>query len=272
MNCIKCNVYKTFDRYYKKHNKEGYRPKCKDCCNLEIKERKERKNKGLPSLSELRNNKPLPNEKICSKCEKKQKIDNFHKIGAIKNGNGRKSVCKHCCKIQLDKWKINNKEKTKEYRQRPEINKKRNENTRKWRENNEKEMYISRMRSETYTIVNSIKNKKFKYSRCEKLFNCSIKFLKEWIEFQFDVYMNWENYGSYWSIDHVKPCCLFNFPEESFICSHWTNIRPVERLKNSIKNFNFDSKIQLMHNIIVKVFIKGKKTKNETMDNPQPSP
>ena len=272
MDCIKCQNFKTFDRFYKKHSGKGYRPKCKDCCNHEIKERKERKEKGLPSLSELRNNKPLPNKKQCNECLKILNIEEFHKIGAIKNGKGRKAKCKNCCKKQLENWRNNNKNHETQYRKQPEIKKRMNENTKKFRKDNQKEKYISRLRSETCIIIKSIRDGKLKESRCKKIFGCSCKFITQWIESQFTPWMSWKNYGTYWNIDHIKPCSLFNYPEEFSLCSHWTNIIPIEIKKNSEKYNKYSKYIQLMQEIRVKVFmINCKKVKNVTMDNPQPS-
>ena len=62
-----------------------------------------------------------------------------------------------------------------------------------------------------------------------KLFGCSIEFLKGHIENKFTIKMNWDNYGSYWEVDHVIPCSLFNFNdgEEQKKCFHYSNLQPL---------------------------------------------
>lgn len=45
------------------------------------------------------------------------------------------------------------------------------------------------------------------------LIGCSIPFLKEHLENQFQEGMTWDNYGD-WHIDHRKPCCSFDLSIE----------------------------------------------------------
>jgi len=66
---------------------------------------------------------------------------------------------------------------------------------------------------------------------------CNIQYLKEWFEFNFTDEMSWDNYGSYWSIDHVIPVCKFDLTNESekLKCWNWTNMMPVSIKYNSSK-------------------------------------
>ena len=68
--------------------------------------------------------------------------------------------------------------------------------------------------------------------------------------------MNWDNYGSYWELDHVKPCSLFNFTikNERLECLHWMNTRPLEKRKNLHKRNKYNTTIQHLHNIVIKSF------------------
>ena len=49
--------------------------------------------------------------------------------------------------------------------------------------------------------------------------------------------MNWDNYGSYWSIDHIIPVCKFDLTNENekMRCWNWTNMMPVSIIFNSSK-------------------------------------
>ena len=55
--------------------------------------------------------------------------------------------------------------------------------------------------------------------------------------------MNWENYGSYWHIDHIKPKSLFIFEsledEEFKQCWSLNNLRPLEAKENIRKGNRF---------------------------------
>ncbi len=64
-------------------------------------------------------------------------------------------------------------------------------------------------------------------------------FIKMWLEYQFDENMSWDNFATYWNIDHVIPVSFFKITEKSeqMICFHWTNLRPLSKLEN-IKKFN----------------------------------
>ena len=66
---------------------------------------------------------------------------------------------------------------------------------------------------------------------------CNIQYLREWFEYNFTEEMNWDNYGSYWSIDHIIPVCKFDLTNENekMRCWNWTNMMPVSIIFNSSK-------------------------------------
>ena len=63
--------------------------------------------------------------------------------------------------------------------------------------------------------------------------------LKKHLESQFKDGMTWENYGSYWWIDHIIPISVFNFekPEDDDFKRCWalSNLQPLEKIANIIK-------------------------------------
>lgn len=73
-------------------------------------------------------------------------------------------------------------------------------------------------------------------SYCFTLFGFSLQQLKEHLESQFTPEMNWNNYGSYWEIDHIIPQNTFNItsPEDKDfqVCWSLANLRPLERSLN----------------------------------------
>lgn len=51
---------------------------------------------------------------------------------------------------------------------------------------------------------------------------------------QFTPEMTWDNYGSFWSVDHRTPKKSFNLAreEDRKVCFHWTNLRPLPVTEN----------------------------------------
>lgn len=66
------------------------------------------------------------------------------------------------------------------------------------------------------------------------LVGCSNKSFRYWLEYNFTEEMTWENYGSYWHIDHIILCSIFNLLDydERKTCFNWQNTRPLNALKN----------------------------------------
>ena len=69
---------------------------------------------------------------------------------------------------------------------------------------------------------------------------CNIQYVREWIEYNFTEEMNWDNYETFWSIDHVIPICKFDLTleDEKYKCWNWSNLTPVPLLKNNQQSNN----------------------------------
>ncbi len=78
----------------------------------------------------------------------------------------------------------------------------------------------------------------------EKLVGYSKEQLMEHLEKRFTPEMNWQNYGSYWHIDHIKPKSWFkyNFFEDQEFKKCWAleNLQPLEATKNLSKNNRYE--------------------------------
>ena len=92
---------------------------------------------------------------------------------------------------------------------------------------------------------------------------CNIQYLREWFEYNFTSEMNWDNYGSYWSIDHIIPVCKFELTDEDekLKCCNWTNLMPVTVKYNSSKKKIDMEQIQYIVNKIEKFKEEGSTTK-----------
>ena len=92
---------------------------------------------------------------------------------------------------------------------------------------------------------------------------CNIQYLREWFEYNFTSEMNWDNYGSYWSIDHIIPVCNFELTneDEKLKCCNWTNLMPVTIKYNSSKKSIDMEQIHYIVNKIEKFKEEGSTTK-----------
>lgn len=71
-----------------------------------------------------------------------------------------------------------------------------------------------------------------------RFIGCSIEFFLKHLESQFKGGMTWENYGTFWHVDHIIPCASFDHSDENQIaqCWHWTNLRPLKAKENLFKS------------------------------------
>lgn len=74
------------------------------------------------------------------------------------------------------------------------------------------------------------------------LVGCEWDSFRAHLESLFKPEMSWENYGTYWEIDHIQPCCSFDLllEEEQKKCFHWSNCRPLEVKENVRKGATED--------------------------------
>jgi hypothetical protein len=122
------------------------------------------------------------------------------------------------------KWKNQNPEYHKEYlkNNREYINQRVALNSKKRREEN---THIKLQESIRSTIQRKIKNKT---KKSIEYLGCSYEEYKIYLEKQFDENMTWDNYGSYWEIDHLIPLSK----NGSF---HYINTRPLSVTENRKK-------------------------------------
>lgn len=75
---------------------------------------------------------------------------------------------------------------------------------------------------------------KKKHHYTMKLIGCSPDQLITYLENKLQKGMTWENYGTYWHIDHIKPLAKFDLSKDEEIekCFHFSNLQPLTAKEN----------------------------------------
>ncbi len=219
--CNKCGVVKPLCEFAKnKSMKDGHLNRCKDCYKIYYQANKEQINKRVRAYKRANKEKIAEQGKAYNQANK-EKIDKRRK--AYREANREKL-----------------REKAKVYR---ENNKqaitKRNVTYVKRRR---REDPIYRLRTNVSSIVGqAIRNQgKAKGGATFSALPYTPSDLVEHIERQFDETMTWDNYGSYWEIDHIYPQSLLpydsldhpNFQK----CWDLDNLQPLEKIANRRKS------------------------------------
>lgn len=193
--------------------------------------------------------------KICNKCQLEKSLDCFYKDKATKDG--LYSMCKEC-KNELRKQHYkNNREKSinysKQYRQtnkdkiaeydkqhyqkvKTQIRQRKNQYQLNRRKNNP----AIKLRHNISNIICLALNGRKNGKSMLKYIPYTIQDLKNHLESQFDSNMSWDNYGSYWQIDHIYPQSKLPYTsmeDENFKkCWSLNNLRPLEGVANRKKS------------------------------------
>jgi len=164
--------------------------------------------------------------KTCSKCGVEKHLNDFHKDNRFLCG--RRPDCKVCKRAQNKKGYHSNKPKRMAYKKK-QIKRYRKDPRFKMKEMVSRHVRLALKRRGN--AKNSITFSALPYSPQE---------LVEHLEKQFDEHMTWDNYGSYWHVDHIYPQSLLPYAsieEENFQkCWALENLRPLEASENMKKS------------------------------------
>jgi len=154
-----------------------------------------------------------------------------------------RSYCKSCYKIHQREHYLKNKDNKKWYGNNSEYQKQyREENKDKAKEYNRlykreclKDPTFKLNSNIRILIRSSFKNKSLvKPKRTEGILGCTLEEFKQYLESQFEPWMNWENRGGIpkeqntrWDIDHIVPISSAKTKEDVVRLNHYTNLRPL---------------------------------------------
>lgn len=220
--CKDCQVSKPIVLFTFRRNKQKekvFKNVCKKCQSEKVNkcQKEKRRSRGLKTPGPQK--KPLINvlTKICTKCESMKSVKEF--TVRKDSPDGYRNECKNC------RLEYNRKYYSSVYNEK--------RNTRKKKDL--KYRLVCNMRNYTYKAI------KYKYKSTLLYLGCDLSLFIQWMEFQFDSKMNWENWGTYWNIDHIIPIQAFNLKnkKEQNICFNWKNLQPLKTQDNFKKKDKF---------------------------------
>lgn len=233
--CSKCKEIKPISEFYKDNRLKRHRAKCKECI------------KSADRHYRLTNPKKVKERHLKYYLSNSEKINEYVRQWRLNNPEKAKKTCRQ--------WILANHEKIKEQcRQRYLTNhEKEKEKAKRWRlANPEKTKEIIRLsnkkilstpkgrlnNSVSSAIGQSLRGNK-NGGHWEDLVGYTLEHLKKHLEKQFDEHMSWDNYGSYWWIDHIVPISKHHFETAKDLdfqrCWNLKNLRPLEKIANIIK-------------------------------------
>lgn len=211
--------------------------------------------------------------KICSTCQKELPFTAFYKCKST--FDGMQNQCKDCAKraTQTESYKEKRKEAIKRYKSSEKgiLAEKRyresekgkimihNQNQRRYL-SGKNALYIRKKRKTdcNFAIKENLRNRIYyaikdaqKSKHTLELLGCSIEYLKDYLEKQFEPGMSWDNYGE-WHIDHIIPCSYFDLtdPIQQQICFNFRNLQPLWAKDNNQKKNKLPENYQEIFNQI----------------------
>ena len=227
LKCSKCNKMLPEDSFAKaKDRKSGRRSSCKEC------------------------GKAYQKQYAADNAGKKKKWKEDNKEIHQEYQAQYHKDNKDARNAQNKEWRDNNKEYLKEYnhhrydpvyyKQYRADNRERDRKTAQKREAKYRQDPVYRLKSNISRAVRKALNSDKDGASFFEYVPYGLKELKAHLEALFDSQTNWENYGSYWHLDHIIPQSSFNYDsmesEEFRKCWALNNLQPLERIENIKKS------------------------------------
>ena len=228
--CSKCGEIKNVSSFSKrKDSKDGYRGVCKSCNSTPEKLKQQRE----WIKADRKANPEKYKQKDKAKYDKRRtQILEQKKIYYIDN---KESIrLRKQSYYNLNKDTILEKNRVYQKNNRESINRNKREYESHRRKNDPLFKLVRFQRDSLKRIIKAIKYDKGCHSI--EYLGCSVEFLKNYIESQWEGGMNWSNHGLYgWHIDHIIPISTAKTKEDIIKLCHYTNLRPLWAEENLSK-------------------------------------
>jgi hypothetical protein len=221
------------------------------------------------------------NTQKCSKCNIEKELSMFGTFNCKTKDNvilSYKYRCRECeTKIQRER-RIRQKEEepekyykkledhynrrkehkqniAKEYLSKPENREKRNKYLRKYKADR-------RLNDHNYKLFENHRKKIWKSltnksNSSKELLGCDIENYVNWITYTMSDEMTWDNYGTYWNIDHLVPVNTFDItnPDEAKKAFNWKNTWAMIASKNFSKRIKIIPEELIEHKKVLGKYI-----------------
>lgn len=212
--CVTCEVLKDINCFVHRDGKAL--GQCKECRNKYVKQYKLDRASGKRDKIEVQ---IVNNGKVCTKCNTWKPLIEYP---TRSSAHGYRHECKVCKQVHLNEYYQTTYNEVRRERKKTDIQ-------------------YRLLCNHRHYIFKCLTRYSLKTKSSVEYIGCSVADFKKWLEFQFNEEMNWSNYGTYWTIDHIIPLSLFNLENiyEQKVAFHWSNIQP------SIDNFQKSNKFRL---------------------------
>ena len=148
------------------------------------------------------------------------------------------------------------KESKKNYLSKPENRKKRNEYIRNYKAK-------KRLNDKSFVLYENLRKRiwkclKNKSNSSKDILGCDIEHYLNWINHTMSEHMSWENYGTYWNIDHLIPISTFDLsnPNEVKKAFNWKNTWAMIASENFSKKNKIIDEDTAKHTNLLHTFLK----------------
>ena len=196
--------------------------------------------------------------KICCRCEIEKPRSEFHNKTSSKDGLDNR--CKDCKRNYNKTWVESNKDHVRKYNREFVQNQRRDPMKRMYKNLMARASKFKKRKglevrksykeilgcSREYRMYKNVMSRasKFKKKRnvvtdksYAQILGCTKEYLAKHLESKFDENMSWDNYGSYWEIDHEIELFRCHDVQDFELINHFTNLRPLEKNKNRMRNY-----------------------------------
>ncbi len=186
-------------------------------------------------------NKRYTNTSICYTCKRERNKKSRKNNPEVYREIDRRAYCKNpeIWNSRSRKWHENNPERVKKIKRKNRLKNRKKYNDSAAKRNREKrknDPLWGLSRNLSKAIWECLKHEGGKKGKSWRhLVSFTIEELKIHLESLFKNGMTWNNYGSYWHLDHIKPLSWFNLKTEFDEAWDISNLQPLEASKNSSK-------------------------------------